>query len=87
MARALNCGSRRHPAAKRFCDTSGAAPCEKCDFPNLRRSLQCAACDGVKLKGCVVCWACYGRLGMRFGNPVAERMLARAEQCLVEAKS
>jgi hypothetical protein len=50
------------------------------DYPKLRQSLQCPACDSVKLKGCIVCWACYGRFGMRFSNPAAERMLARAEQ-------
>jgi hypothetical protein len=56
------------------------------DYPKLRQSLQCPACDEAKLKGCVVCWACYGRLGMRFGNPIAERMLARAQQLLVEER-
>lgn len=49
------------------------------DNPNTRRGTICPLCGCSKKHGLVACWPCYRNFGLKYGNPAAEKTIARFE--------
>lgn len=49
------------------------------DNPHVRQDTSCPICLGRKDRGLVACWSCYREKGLRYGNGVAEAMIAERE--------
>jgi hypothetical protein len=52
----------------------------KIDNENVRLSNRCPLCEGYKEIGLVTCWPCYQLHGLRYGNPLAEAKIERANE-------
>ncbi len=52
----------------------------KIDNENVRASNRCPLCEGYKEIGLISCWPCYRLHGLRYGNPLAEAKIERANE-------
>jgi hypothetical protein len=47
--------------------------------PLVRKSIQCPLCSGPKPIGLIACWPCYRKEELKYGNAVAEQIIAARE--------